>query len=211
MKTCCICGKSENETKIIGSYCRKHYLQLYKHGKIIDRTIYDKNKITVTNETANMELYDKDGNISGVTTFDSKFVDKVSQYKWYIRYSGSKNHKLPYVMGTINGKKIFLHRFLLECGEQNKIDHIDRNTMNNKLENLRECTSAENSRNRIYKSSNGKHPGVYQQYENGNWTARICYNYKTIHLGTFSSYEEALKARIKAEQEYFGEFAVSGQ
>ena len=211
MKTCCICGKTETETRIIGSYCRKHYLQIYRHGKILDRTIYDKNKIDVINDIAYMDLYDKDGNVYGTTTFDSKFIDKVSQYKWYIRYSGRGNHKLPYVMGTINGIKIFLHRFLLDCDESNKIDHIDRNTMNNRLDNLRECTSAENSRNRIYKTSHGKQPGVYQQYENGNWTARICYNYKTIHLGTFSSYDEAVNARKEAEQKYFGEFAVSGQ
>ena len=211
MKSCCICGKTENETKIIGSYCRKHYLQMYRHGKILDRTIYDKNKIIVDDNIATMELYDKHGNVCGITTFDSKFVDDVSKYKWYIRYSGSGNFKVPYVLGTIKGTKVFLHRFLLMCDDNNKIDHIDRDTMNNRLENLRECTSAENSRNRIYKTSKGKHPGVYQQYENGNWTARICYNYKTIYLGTFSSYEEALIARKEAEQKYFGEFMVAGQ
>ena len=64
MKTCCICGKTETETRIIGSYCRKHYLQIYRHGKILDRTIYDKNKIDVINDIAYMDLYDKDGNVA---------------------------------------------------------------------------------------------------------------------------------------------------
>ena len=40
---CEYCGKSENETRIIkskfGILCRKHYLQMYKHGKIMDKTI----------------------------------------------------------------------------------------------------------------------------------------------------------------------------
>ena len=50
---CEYCGKSENETKIIkskfGILCKKHYLQMYRHGKIIDKTIYDDNRYEIEN------------------------------------------------------------------------------------------------------------------------------------------------------------------
>lgn len=57
-----------------------------------------------------------------------------------------------------------LHRILLEAFVPNPdnlplIDHIDRNRLNNSLENLRWCTHAENCRNRNRHKSNklGKH------------------------------------------------------
>ena len=47
VKHCEFCGKSEEDTRIIkskfGTLCRKHYLQMYKHGEI-KRTIYDNNR-----------------------------------------------------------------------------------------------------------------------------------------------------------------------
>ena len=39
--------------------------------------------------------------------------------------------------------------------------------------------------------------------------ARICYNYQDIHLGMFKEKEDAIKARLKAEDEYFGEWSYN--
>ena len=43
-------------------YCKKHYLQMYRHGKILNRTIYDPNDITLYENFAEIHLYDKNGN-----------------------------------------------------------------------------------------------------------------------------------------------------
>ena len=40
----------------------------------------------------------------------------------------------------------------------------------------------------------------------GRFRAYIWYNGKIIHLGNYDTLEEAKKARIKGEEEYFGEF-----
>ena len=41
---------------------------------------------------------------------------------------------------------------------------------------------------------------------NKKWTARIMVNYKGIHLGNFNTYEEAVLARLRKEQEICGEY-----
>ena len=199
MKVCKICGATENETKVYKDLCRKHYLQIKRHGHILTRTIYDTNEISIENDIATMSLYDKKGNKIAETIFDSKYVDK--------------NNSLKYVMGTIDNKKVFLHRFILNSPSNKVVDHINGNTLDNRESNIRICTQANNSRNRIYKTSKGKVPGIYQQYgENGNYSVRITINYKSIHIGTFKTYEEALKARLEAEEKYFGKYNVhSGQ
>lgn len=211
MNVCKVCGITENETKVYKDLCRKHYLQIKRHGHILTRTIYDTNEISIENNIATMNLYDKKGNKIAETIFDSKHVDKVKKYKWYLRTH--KNNSLKYVMGTINSKKIFLHRFILNTPSNKVVDHINGNTLDNRESNTRICTQANNSKNRIYKTSKGKVPGIYQQYgENGNYSVRITVNYKSIHVGTFKTYEEAVKARLEVEEKYFGEYNVrSGQ
>lgn len=37
---------------------------------------------------------------------------------------------------------------------------------------------------------------------NGRYRASITVNYKTVYLGTFDTYEEALKVRLQAEKQY---------
>jgi len=41
---------------------------------------------------------------------------------------------------------------------------------------------------------------------NKKWVARIMSNYHTLNLGVFDNYEDAVLARIKKEQELFGEY-----
>lgn len=209
MKACKICGVTENETKIIKDLCRKHYLQIKRHNSILERTIYDTNKISIENDVAIMELYNKQGNKIAETKLDKIHLDSVKNYKWYLR----KNKDTQYVMGTVNSRKVFLHRFILNASKGQVVDHINGDTLDNRDSNIRICSQADNCRNRIYKTSKGKIPGIYQQYgKNSNWSVRITYNYKDYHVGTFKTYEEAVAARLQAEQEYFGEFNVhSGQ
>ena len=42
---------------------------------------------------------------------------------------------------------------------------------------------------------------------NNNWNTYIKINGKRKYLGSFSSKTEAIRARLKAEKEYFGEFS----
>lgn len=76
------------------------------------------------------------------------------------------------------------------------IDLIDHNKLNNKIENLRNVTHKINSRH-----GNGIQRGISIIEKSGKYRSRITVDDRTIHLGCFDNYEDALSARLKAEKE----------
>lgn len=108
-------------------------------------------------------------------------------------------------------RKIFrLHRiaWLLTYGQwpSERLDHIDGNPSNNKIDNLRLATHQQNMHNRKVGTNNKSGvPGVHlSRY--GTWKAWIQFKGKTIHLGSYAEKEDAVKVRKEAEKKYFGEF-----
>lgn len=73
------------------------------------------------------------------------------------------------------------------------IDHIDRNTSNNKISNLRNITQQKNQFNTAAKG--------YYIYGN-KYRAMIGYNNKNIHLGLYNTPEEAHQAYLDAKKIY---------
>ncbi len=89
-----------------------------------------------------------------------------------------------------------------------EIDHIDGNGKNNRLTNLRLVTHSQNCKNRkLNSNNNSKNKGVswYPKYE--KWRAYISLDGKWISLGYFTTKEEAIAARQRAELKYHGEYA----
>lgn len=88
------------------------------------------------------------------------------------------------------------------------IDHINRNPLDNRWENLREATFSQNQMNRGRQSNNTSgYTGVVYSKVTKRWLARIKINGKSKHLGCFKTAELANKCRLNAEKVYFGEFA----
>ena len=86
------------------------------------------------------------------------------------------------------------------------IDHIDRDKTNNKPTNLRIATPKQNGENKSLVSKNASgHRGVYlrKYLKSKPWAVSIMSNRKTIHIGFFSTVEEAIVARKQAEDKYF--------
>ena len=48
---------------------------------------------------------------------------------------------------------------------------------------------------------------VYFNKQRKKWNVRISINKKPVSLGRFDNKEDAIKARLKAEMKYYGEFA----
>jgi HNH endonuclease len=91
-------------------------------------------------------------------------------------------------------------------GEWIRPDHKDRNRLNNRIANLRPATSAQNSANQSVRCTNLL--GIKGVQKRGRkFRAYITIDYKTIHLGTFWTAEEAINARKVAEGQYQGEYA----
>lgn len=109
--------------------------------------------------------------------------------------------------------KLFNYIWLLENDEQLPtkeflLDHKNGDTYNNLLDNLRKVSLFENGLNRgLNRRNTSGVTGVRFDENTEYWIAYITYNYKQHYLGQFNCFDNAVKARLKAEKEYFGEFA----
>jgi len=87
-------------------------------------------------------------------------------------------------------------------------DHINRNPLDNRRINLRPAKQSDNVKNKsLQKNNTSQVIGVGYMKKIGKWRARITVNEKPIYLGVYEDKTDAIKARLKAEKEYFGEFA----
>ena len=78
------------------------------------------------------------------------------------------------------------------------VDHINRDRLDNRLENLRVVTRSVNAHNSAGRSLCGK-KGVSLTSKGKSWEARISVNRKHIYLGLYASVKEAAAARKGAE------------
>ena len=84
---------------------------------------------------------------------------------------------------------------------ENSIDHIDGDKLNNRIENLREVTNQCNIRNtgNFFHNTSGV-KGVSWFKRDKKWKAHVAVNRKTHHLGYYRDFNEAVCARLAAEQ-----------
>ena len=133
----------------------------------------------------------------------------LAQFKWQVEETCGNVYARRY---EHKGKVVRIHRIILSrilnrtLSSQEYCDHIDGNGLNNRRNNLRLATKAQNNRNRkINASSKSGYKGV--DYKKNKWRARISDGQRSIHLGYFSTPEEAYAAYCEAAKEIHGEFA----
>jgi hypothetical protein len=112
-----------------------------------------------------------------------------------------------YRQGRIFGQQYIGHRvaWAIYYGEwpDFEIDHINGVRSDNRLENLRAVTPAENRRNIRTPSHNTSGVmGVVWNKQYGKWQAQIGVAGKNINLGRYSNFAEAVAARKTAETTY---------
>lgn len=130
---------------------------------------------------------------------DDADYSKVSKYQWR-RYQSDR-----YVRGMVDGKMVSLHRFILNPPTGTSIDHINGDRLDNRRENLRFCSHAENSKNRK-PNANGKskYKGVVV-LPNNRFRAKIDSDGKRYELGVYTSEREAVIAYNAAAKVLHGE------
>ena len=121
--------------------------------------------------------------------------------------AGGLNKSTGYYKIKINGKVYYTHRliFLYHHGYLPKqIDHIDRDPLNNYIENLRESTQSQNCMNRKgNKNSSSKYKDVSWDEGTKKWRTHIRINGKLKHLGRFENEIDAAITYNKAAIKYF--------
>ena len=142
---------------------------------------------------------------------DDEDFEKLSKFNWCYqgeyaaRWKSKKNGEQK--DGTSN--IYYMHRVILGLSDRKEsgleCDHINGNKLDNRRENLRTCTHAENMRNSKPKNRFG-YKGVVK-YSSGKYQSMIWNGKKNLHLGMFVTVEEAAKAYDKAAKRIHGAFA----
>ena len=123
--------------------------------------------------------------------------------------SGSVNNR-GYRQIMISGKVYLGHRlaFLMTYKYLPKfIDHINGISDDNRIINLRECTTQQNGMNRgPTKYNTSGYKGVIWDKSRSKWMAKIEINDRNINLGRFEYKVDAAKAYNEAVKKHFPEF-----
>jgi len=111
-----------------------------------------------------------------------------------------------YLRGSIYGVQYRAHRvaWALHYGAwpEHDIDHINGKTTDNRIENLRLACQLVNQKNaKRPKNNSSGHVGVGRRSDGKGWIAQITVNYKNIYLGSYSSLDDAVAARQRAQAE----------
>lgn len=130
--------------------------------------------------------------------FDLEDYNKIKPFYWYKDDNG-------YLLAYTKNKTLRMHRLFVNS---KYVDHINSNTSDNRKNNLRAATKSQNGMNRHLQSNNTSGvTGVYWHKQINKWVAYIMINRRYIYLGSFSSFEDAVKTRKEAEEKYFGEYS----
>jgi hypothetical protein len=88
--------------------------------------------------------------------------------------------------------------FIENINNYKEIDHINRNSLDNRVENLRWATRSQNTANRVkFKNSSSIYKGVSFYKPSNKWNSYICKDNKLKHLGRFNTELEAFDCRQK--------------
>lgn len=108
-----------------------------------------------------------------VVLFDDCDIDLVSQHKWWITPQGYACTKIKREDGS--RRTIGMHRLILDDPATPATDHINRNRLDNRRENLIACTDSHNNRNRPRVAGKfSAHRGV--SFKRGKWQVVIRVN-----------------------------------
>ena len=102
--------------------------------------------------------------------------------------------------------RLVAYAFLLNRECKPSVIHIDKDSKNNNAKNLQYSTTSEINHIKGLQCNNKSGvKGVFQMKNDLKWYAQIGHNNKKFDLGKFNNFEDAVKARKKAELKYFGE------
>mgnify|MGYP001606874996 CR=1 FL=1 len=143
-----------------------------------------------------------------VALVDDEDFECVNRYKWSaglsrnkIDFYAQKERKIEFKIY----KKQSMQHFILGIKDSQIIDHKNKNTLDNRKENLRIATIAQNTQNQKTSSRNSSgFKGVSLDSVKRKFKACISVNGKDLYLGSFNTQEAAGRAYDKKSLELNG-------
>lgn len=135
-----------------------------------------------------------------VALVDEEDYEALSPFRWQAA------EQAPGRFYAKTGRRTMMHKIILPgCS---LVDHKDGNSLNNTRENLRPADKSKNGMNRGVSTNNKSgFKGVSFRPRVQKWRAVIHRDGKQVHIGHFSTAEEAARAYDNAAMELHGEFA----
>ena len=125
------------------------------------------------------------------------------QNTWYAHWSERRKcHIVSGNLPTVEGKRgrTLFSRWITDAPEGLQVDHINRDTLDNRLENLRLVNNSANQHNRGLENPSNKTTGVkgVHREDDGKFVAYFNVDKKRTHVGTFDTLEGAKSALLEA-------------
>lgn len=141
-----------------------------------------------------------------VALVDDADAAAVAGIKWWAR----KGPASETFYATASGGRQ-MHRLIMGAARGQVVDHRNHNGLDNRRENLRLCTNAENLRNRLpNKVAVSRFKGVKRGHRN-RWRAVIQVDGERFSLGAFETEELAARQYDRAARLMHGEFALTNE
>lgn len=146
-----------------------------------------------------------------VALVDDDLLEELSHYSWRVSRRAQKSERYSVVRTDWSRRPtpriVSLHRQVIQACPGQIVDHINRDPLDNRRENLRVVTVAQNAMNRSKSvTAASRYLGVYRF--KARWVAKIGSGGKLLHLGLFDSEIEAAQAFDLAAKALRGEFAA---
>lgn len=134
-----------------------------------------------------------------LVSYDTWRKMKLDRFTW--KPMPSKRYAYTSLGGTV-----LLHRMILSAQPGQQIDHINRDGLDNRDENLRFSTQSQNMCNRRKPHGKG-YKGVFWSKGAKKWHSMIMFQKTRYHLGYFAHSERAAEAYDRAALALHKEFA----
>lgn len=149
-----------------------------------------------------------------VALVDDWWYSELKKYEWKARWSKSSQSfyadrgETHYDKGGHRrSRAVQMHRTIAITPSGMECDHINHDTLDNREDNLRNCTKSQNQRNRKGASRRSS-TGVLGVEPGGTgFRAQISVKGRVRYFPVRPTIEEAIEDRRLAEQKYYGEYA----
>ena len=163
-----------------------------------------KNDYKVNGSITTVYLKPKSGKVFEIL-IDTSQLERVQELKNFWYPSFMKKAHSTYVVGRFHKNDghyiMLLHRFLTNPKKEEVVDHINGNTLDNRLSNLRVCDHVINGLNRNITKSNTGVLGVTWKNRDKRFQAMVTINGKNTYLGYFKTIESAKRVVEQARRE----------
>lgn len=151
---------------------------------------------------------------------DADWHDMACMWHWYsvrstVRGTDGQRKQTAYAIGrrldSYQPDSIEMHRLLLGLPQYRErrvdVDHINGVGLDNRRENLRLATRAQNLANSASRRGTSDFKGVSHDKQTGRWVAQITIDGRNKKLGRFDTEAQAALAYNIAAREAWGEFS----